>query len=115
MKGIRGIELLLTGAVAALIAVMVPLVSQTAYAADVGYIERLVPAESQEVEVGGGETPWASIEPFVRGNDTGRIGQLLPAESQEVEVGGGETPPVSMEPFTRGHDTGKIELLLPAE
>ncbi len=112
----KGIEVLLIGAVVALVVVMVPLVSQKAYAADtVLYIERLVPAESQEVETGGGEIPWVSLSPIVRGNDTGRIEQLLPADSAEVEMGGGEIPRVLMTPFERGHDTGRIERLLPAE
>jgi hypothetical protein len=110
----KGIEFLLIGAMVALVAVTVPFVSQTAYAADIGYIERLVPAESQEVETGGGETPWVSLEPFARGNDTSMIEQLLPAESGELETGGGEASPVLMTPFERGNDPAYIERLLPS-
>jgi len=111
----KGIEALLIAVIVALVAVTVPVRSQKAYADVNAYIERLVPADSQEVETGGGETPWVFMSPIERGNDTGRIEQLLPAESQEVETGGGETPSVLMSPFERGNDTGRIERLLPAE
>jgi hypothetical protein len=116
VRSMKGIEYLLIGAVVALVAVTLPVVSQTVYAADIGYIEKLVPAESVEVETGGGETAWVLMAPFERGNDTGYIEKLLPAESfVEAETGAGETVRVLMAPSERGHDTGRIELLVPAE
>jgi hypothetical protein len=113
MKG-----LILIGAMIALFVAVPPLVPQKAYAADTGYIELLVPAESQEAELGGGETPFVPMEPVVLGNDTGFIERLLPAESQEVETGGGETSPmgwVPIAPVEFGHDAGYIERLLPSD
>ena len=111
----KEIKILLVGVMAAFVAVAVQFVPQAGYAEDIGYIERLVPAESMEVETGGGETPFVEVEPFVRGNDPGYIERLLPAESLEAETGGGETLYVEMEPFVRGNDPGYIERLLPAE
>ena len=113
MKG-----LILIGAMIALFVVAVPLVSQKAYAADTGYIELLVPAESQELEMGGGETPFVPMEPVVLGNDSGFIERLLPAESEELETGGGETAPmdwVPIAPVELGHDASYIERLLPSD
>lgn len=113
----KGTRVLFIGAIAALVLVMtVPWVSQETYAAEaVVHIERLRPAESQEVESGGGEIPSVLLSPIVRGNDTTRIEQLVPAETAESEMGGGETPSALLPPFERGHDTGRIERLLPAE
>jgi hypothetical protein len=112
----KGIELLLIGVMVALVAVTLPVVSQTVYAADIGYIEKLVPAESAEIVTGGGETAWVLMEPLERGHDTAYIEKLLPAESfVEAKIGAGETARVLLAPSERGHDTGRIELLLPAE
>jgi len=113
----KGIEVLLIAVMVAFVVVAVPLVSQKAYAADIGRIELLVPAESAIVETGGGEIPWMPLEPFAFGNDTGRVERLLPAESQvvEVAVGGGETSFEFLAPLKMGHDAGYIERLLPAE
>jgi hypothetical protein len=108
-------KILLMGMMVALVAVAVQFVPRTANADDVGYIERLIPAESMEVETGGGEVYYTEMEPFVRGNDPGFIERLLPAESMEVETGGGDTPVVWSEEPLRGNDPGYIERLLPAE
>ena len=110
------LEFLLIGAMVALVAVTLPVASQTV-AADVGSIEKLVPAESAEVETGGGETAWVLMEPVERGHDTFSIEKLVPAESAfvEAEIGAGETASVLLAPSERGHDTGRIELLLPAD
>jgi len=119
MKGTKAIEILLTGVMAVLVAVALPVLSRTVYAADVSNnIERLVPAESMEVELGGGEAPaWVESQPFILGTDAGYIERLLPAESQisEPAMGGGETTWMEYKPFKFGHDAGHIERLLPAE
>ncbi len=111
----KGREILLIAVMTTLVVIVVPLVSQKAYAADTGYIELLIPAESREVETGGGETPFVPMEPAVLGNHTGHIERLVPAETQETETGGGEIPFVPMEPVVLGNDAGFIERLLPAE
>ena len=109
----KGITVLFIGIVVALVAATVSFVPQKIYADDIGYIERLVPAESQPVETGGGETAGAMLVPFPRGND--RIEELLPAESQETETGGGEGAKMFVSPSeVRTHDTSRIHLLLPA-
>jgi hypothetical protein len=112
----KAIKIALAGATVVLVAVMLPLTPDPVYAADVGHIANLVPAESAELETGAGETFVGTFEPLVRSNDTERIEALLPAESYvEVGIGAGEGAWVLMEPLERGHDTGKIEALLPAE
>ncbi len=112
----KGIELLFIGMMVVLVAVAVPAVSQTAYAAE-GYvdIERLLPADSAEVETGAAEIPWMLMEPTEFSHDTGRIERLLPADSPEVETGAGEAPWLLMEPVVFSHDTARIELLLPSD
>jgi hypothetical protein len=110
----KGIELLLIGVMVVLVAVAVPGVTQTAH----GYvdIERLVPAETQEVEAGAGEAFIGLMAPTAFSHDTARIELLLPAESGEVvESGAGETLWVPMKPVAFGHDAARIELLLPAD
>jgi hypothetical protein len=102
MKG-----LILIGAMIALFVAVLPLVSQKAYAADTGYIELLVPAESQEVKMGGGEIPFATL---VFEKSTGVAG-LCPAETQEVEMGGIPWPAK----LEKEDAAGRIERLCPAE
>lgn len=112
----KGIKILLTGVMVALVAVMLPCALQPAYAAEYGYGVADVPAESAEIELGGGEAAWVLMEPVERGHDTAHIEKLLPAESfAEAEMGAGETIWVLLVPPERVHDTGRIEALLPAE
>ena len=119
MNGTTLIEVLLTGLMAALLAVTLPVSTRTAYAFDTGHIERLIPAESMEVETGGGEAPWVEYQPsFVLSNDAGYIERLLPAEPQvsEEAMGGGESRRIEYaEPLKFSHDAGHIERLLPAD
>jgi hypothetical protein len=112
----KAIEILLTGVMVALVAVLLPFASHPVYAADIGHIDALIPAESAELETGAGETFLVTFEPVARGDDTGRIEALLPAESYVAEeMGAGEGAWVLIKPLERGNDTGRIEALLPAE
>lgn len=111
----KGKGTLIGGVVAVLAALLLPFTLQAAYADEVIHIERLLPAESAEVETGGGEAVWMVLSPYEKADDTFRIERLLPAESGEVEVGAGETPGVLLAPTEMGYDTGRIELLLPAK
>ena len=74
------------------VAVALPVLSETAYAADVnGDIQRLIPSESMAVETGGGETPSVELKSTAFANDAGHIESLLPSESivSEEAMGGG--------------------------
>jgi hypothetical protein len=100
------------------VAVALPVLSETVYAADVsGYIQRLVPSESMAVETGAGDTPYVELKSSVFGNDTNRIESLLPSESivPEEAMGGGETPRMYLRPTELVHDNGHDERLLPSE
>ena len=113
----KGTELLVIGVILVLVAVLVPGVSQTVYAAD-NYldIERLVPADTQEVEAGAGEAFIGPMAPTAFSDDTAKIELLLPAGSAEiVETGAGETLWVPIKPEAFSHDTSRIDRLLPAD
>ena len=74
-KMIRGVLAVLVAGF--FVAVALPVLSETAYAADVsGYIQRLVPSESMAVETGAGETPWVELRSTQLGRDTGHIENL---------------------------------------
>lgn len=94
----------------ALVAVIVPIVAEKAYAAESGHIAYLVPAESALVEAGGGEILWVLMAPTAFTTDAAHIAYLLPAESGEAEAGGGEAPRVQMAPTEFTND--RIELLI---
>jgi len=119
MNSTRAIQVLLTGIIAALVAVTLPVLTRTAYAVDTGHIERVIPAESMEVETGGGETPFVENGPsFELSNNTVYIERLLPAESQgsEEAMGGGESNWMDYsKPLEFSHDASRIERLLPAD
>ncbi len=102
----KGRIVLFIAAMAALV-VAVSFVPVKAYAADVGYIERLVPAETQEAETGGGEMPFT---PVMFEKATGLPG-LSPGETQEVDLGGIPWP----ERFEKEDAAGRIERLSPSE
>ncbi|HAM50621.1 MAG TPA: hypothetical protein DCP92_07985 [Nitrospiraceae bacterium] len=117
------------------VAVALPVLSQTAYAADAdSHIEKLGPAAYDlsngnpafisEEAMGGGETPWVALRPTVLGSDAGYIERLAPAAYDlssanpsfvsEEAMGGGETPRMALRPTKLGHDAGYIERLAPA-
>ena len=108
MKGMKFI-----GAMVVLSLMIAPMMSQIAYAAEAGHIAYLLPAESVEVETGGGETIGVLMEPTAFTHDAGNIAYLLPAESVEVETGAGEGARVLMAPTEFRYD--RIELLYPAK
>ncbi|HAM51913.1 MAG TPA: hypothetical protein DCP92_14960 [Nitrospiraceae bacterium] len=117
------------------VAVALPVLSQTVYAADAdSHIERLGPAAydlssgnpsfiSEEV-MGGGETPWVALRPTELGSDAGYIERLGPAAYDlssanpsfvsEEGMGGGETPWVALKPTKLGRNAGNIERLEPS-
>ena len=111
------IEALLIGVAVVLAAAALPGLSEAAYAANVGHIELVSPAESIEAEAGGSNSLWVAFEPVVLGTDAGHIERLLAAESAVSEeiMGGGETTRMELKPSVFGHDAGYIERLLPAE
>jgi len=113
----KGIQFLLVGATAMAVVLVISFASQPVYAATVGPIERLMPAESMPVESGGGGMLWAPSEPFNFDNDTGYVERLLPAESitPETYMGGGETSRMLSATFKFTNDAGHIERLRPAE
>jgi hypothetical protein len=115
MSRMKAIEMMLLALAAAFVVVTVPAVSYAVYGSGVTHIEQVIPAESQELEPGGGEMPHMMFEPSVFTNNAGQIEQLLPAESLELEPGGGETPIMVIDPSKFTHDAGRIEQLLPAE
>ncbi|MGD0886022.1 MAG: hypothetical protein ABSA46_14335 [Thermodesulfovibrionales bacterium] len=112
----KGREILLTGMLVALVAVILPFASHPAYADANGRIEALVPSESGSLETGGGESPLWLMQPFEGTYDTGHIERLLPSESYvSPEIGAGETNRVLLSPSRMVHDNGRIELLLPSD
>ena len=109
----KGIELLLFGLMVVIAAVAVTGV----YAAgNYVEIERLVPAETQEIEAGAGTAVVGLMAPTAFSHDTAKIELLLPHGAAEiVETGAGEALWVPMKPTAFSHDTARIELLLPAD
>ena len=108
----KGNLLLLFGVMVLIAAVAVPGV----YAAgNYVEIERLVPAETQEIEAGAVEAV-GLMAPTAFSHDTAKIELLLPHGAAEiVETGAGEALWVPMKPTAFSHDTARIELLLPAD
>ena len=111
----KAVEMMFLALAAAVVLVTIPAVSYAASGIGVTNIERVIPAETEEFETGGGEMPHMMFEPSVFANDAGHIEQLLPAETPEFETGGGETPLMLLSPSVFTNDAGYIERLLPAE
>ena len=85
---VKGMKILFTGIMVAVVVVFVPFAARTVYAFDAdNRIEALIPAESISavVEAGAGEGVGMVTEPFVLGNDTSHIEALIPAETTSAQ------------------------------
>jgi hypothetical protein len=108
-------EALTVGVAALFVTVALPVPSETVFAAGVnGYVERVSPSESTEVEKGGGNTLLVAMKWPAFGNDAGHVERLLASESSEEATGGGETTLTELKPTRFGHDAGYSERLLPS-
>ncbi len=118
----KAIKFLLMGLLAGLLMLLVPSLSQAGfYDSDTGHIEMLTPSETQQVQSGGGETPYVRMAPSQFSNDVaalGRIQLLAPSETQPIQTGGGETPFARTAPSPFSNDaaaSGHLEMLAPSE
>ena len=103
------------GVAALFVTVALPVLSETVYAAGVnGYVERVSPSESTEVEKGGGNTLLVAMKWPAFGNDAGHVERLLASESSEEAIGGGETILTELKPTWFERDAGHVERLLPS-
>ena len=117
----KSIRVLLIGSVAGLLMLLVPTLSQAYYDADTGHIEMLAPSETQQLQSGGGETPYVRTTPSYFSNDAsayGRIEMLAPSETPNMQTGGGEILYVRTAPSQFSNDaaaSGHLEMLAPSE